>query len=140
MTKLIAAVAASFMFAAPVAHACTGLALMAKDGSYVNGRTAEFGLELHLNAIVVPRNLTFHGTLPDGSKGMTYTSKYAFMGNNSFNAPAVVDGMNEKGLSLGMFYFPGFALYPKQTPENQAFGLSPTEFSNWLLAQFASIE
>ncbi len=138
--RLIASIAAGMMLATPVAQACTGLALTAEDGSYVSGRTAEFGLELNLNAIFVPRGYEFHGTLPNGGKGLPYTSQYAFLGTNAFDEAAVVDGLNEKGLAVGMFYFPGFAKYPDPTPANQKVGVSPTEFSNWLLSQFATVD
>lgn len=137
---IAASVAAGLLVTTAVAQACTGLALTAKDGSYVSGRTAEFGLDLHLNAIFVPRGYAFHGTLPDGGKGLPYTSKYAYVGTNAFDEAAVVDGLNEKGLAVGMFYFPGFAKYPDPTPANQKIGVSPTEFANWLLSQFATVD
>lgn len=138
--RLVTAAMAGLMALAPAAQACTGLALKAQDGSYVSGRTAEFGLELDLNALFVPRGYSFEGTRPDGSSGMPYESKYAFMGINTFGAPAVVDGINEKGLSAGLFYFPGFAKYAEATTQNKDSSLSPTEFNQWLLSQFATIE
>jgi choloylglycine hydrolase len=138
--KILATAAVTLMAATPVAQACTGLALMGKDGSYVSGRTAEFGMDLNLNALFVPRGYAFEGTRPDGSKGMAYTSKYAFMGTNTYEAPAVVDGLNEKGLAVGLFYFPGFAKYAEPTAQNQNISLSPTEFNHWLLSQFATVD
>lgn len=138
--RLIASTAVALMAATPIAQACTGLALKAQDGGYVSGRTVEFGIELGLNAIFVPRGYDFEGTLPDGQKGMRYTSQYAYMGTNAFGEAAVVDGLNEKGLSIGMFYFPGFTNYPKPTPDNQSMALSPTEFPNWILSQFATLD
>ncbi|MCD8565083.1 MAG: choloylglycine hydrolase family protein [Burkholderiaceae bacterium] len=51
-----------------------------------------------------------------------------------------MDGLNEKGLAVGMFYFPGFAKYPDPTPQNQNIALSPTEFPNWILSQFATVD
>lgn len=138
--SLVAAVSASLMLASPVALSCTGLALTAADGSFASGRTAEFGLQLDLNALFVPRGFEFHGTLPDGKPGLSYTSKYAYVGTTAFSEPAVIDGINEQGLAVGMFYFPGFAKYPEPTPENQKIGVSPTEFANWLLSQFATLD
>ncbi|MBX3709699.1 MAG: choloylglycine hydrolase family protein [Gammaproteobacteria bacterium] len=120
--------------------ACTGIQIKAKDGSYINGRTVEFGIPLDIAGLVVPRNYEFRGSLPDGSSGMVYRSKYAVVGASTFGAPAVVDGMNEKGLSAGMFYFPGYASYATLTQENKKMALAPTEFVNWLLTQFASVD
>lgn len=120
--------------------ACTGLQLKAEDGSFINGRTVEFGVPLDLAGLVVPRNHDFYGTLPDGKKGLHYRSKYAVLGSSAFNEPAIVDGLNEKGLSGGVFYFPGYATYATITSENQSHALAPTEFLHWVLTQFANVE
>ncbi len=120
-------------------EACTGLQLNAKDGTHVNGRTLEFGVKIDITVTVVPRGYVFEGTTPEG-KGLKYISKYGAVGAVAFTTPALMDGLNEKGLAVGTFYFPGFADYSKITPENQAKALSPVEFPNWILTQFATIE
>lgn len=130
---------ASTLFA-HAAWSCTGIQLKAKDGSVINGRTVEFGFNLDLNGLVIPRNYNFQGTLPDGGSGLQYTTKYAAVGGGMFGEAAIADGMNEKGLAIGDFYFPGYAEYATMTPENKKQALSPTEFSNWVLTQFATIE
>lgn len=119
--------------------ACTGLKLTAKDGAVVNGRTLEFGVRVDISATVVPREYEFIGTTPRGA-GLRYKAKYAAVGAIAFDQVALMDGLNEKGLSVGTFYFPGFASYAEINSENQSKALSPIEFSNWLLTQFASIE
>ncbi|MDE3045967.1 MAG: choloylglycine hydrolase family protein [Verrucomicrobiota bacterium] len=119
--------------------ACTGLRVTAEDGSSVNGRTLEFGVVIDLYATVVPRNLNFQGTTPIG-KGLSYTSKYAAVGIACFDDPSLMDGMNEKGLCAGAFYFPGFAGYSEITKENRSQSLSPIEFVHWILTQFASLD
>lgn len=122
-------------------YSCTGIQLKANDGSYVNGRTVEFGMALDLSALVMPRNYQLKGTLPDGTtNGIAYTTKYAAVGGSAFNEPAIVDGINEKGLSVGMFYFPGYASYTALTAQNKSHALSPTEFPNWILTQFATVD
>lgn len=120
--------------------ACTGLQLTAKDGAFVNGRTVEFASKIPLTGLVIPRNYAFSGTLPDGTKGLTYKAQYAVVGVNAFGEAAVLDGINEKGLTSAAFYFPGYATYTEVTPENKNMGLSPTEFTNWILTQFATID
>jgi len=120
--------------------ACTGIELKAKDGSFVNGRTVEFGEDLDLQGLVIPRNYQFKGILPDGTAGMAYSSKYAVVGASTFSGNVVVDGINEKGLSVGVFYFPGYAQYGTVTADNKERALSPTEFANWILTQFASVD
>lgn len=122
------------------AIACTGIKIKAKDGTTVNGRTVEFGIPLDINAVIVPRNYPLHGTLPDGKTGLVYQSKYAAIGGGMFGSSDIADGLNEKGLSVGAFYFPGYAEYAQVTPANSSQALSPTEFSNWILTQFATVD
>lgn len=127
-------------FVTSSAFACTGLQVKAIDGTFVNGRTVEFGISLDLTGLVVPRGYTFKGTLPNGNIGLIYQSKYAVIGMNAFGSPAILDGVNEKGLAAGAFYFPGYAGYATITKENSNRALAPTEFVNWVLTQFASVE
>lgn len=119
--------------------ACTGIQLKAADGSFVPGRTVEFGIEIPLSAVVVPRNSPFTGTTPQGH-GLSYKTKYGAVGVITYTDLAIVDGLNEKGLSVGTFYFPGFAKYTTITEKNQSKALSPVEFPNWILTQFATVQ
>lgn len=120
------------------AEACTGMKLTAKDGTFVTGRTLEFGIQVDVSVAVVPRNYKFKGTTPNG-EGLSYTSKYAAVGAMAFGNPCLMDGLNEKGLAAGTFYFPGFAEYAVINSENQSKALSPAEFTNWILTQFATV-
>jgi len=132
--------ACSLTLASFNAEACTGIQLKALDGSVINGRTVEFGIPLNLGGLVIPRNYSFKGTLPDGTAGMSYSSKYAVVGGGMFGEEAIADGVNEKGLSVGAFYFQGYAKYAEVTPANKSKALSPTQFSNWIVTQFASTD
>ena len=120
-------------------QACTGIKLVAKDSSIVHGRTLEFGIVVDSSIIFVPRGYDFVATTPQGN-GLEYKSKYASVGAMVFNVPAMMDGLNEKGLAVGTFYFPGYADYVSLSTENQSKALSPIDFSNWILTQFATVE
>ncbi|MEZ5875554.1 MAG: linear amide C-N hydrolase [Hyphomicrobiales bacterium] len=85
--------------------ACTGVSLKSNDGAAIRGRTLEFGFPLQSNVIVVPAGKEFTATMPDGSKGLTYTSRYNVVGANAFDATMIIDGLNDQGLSIGLFYF-----------------------------------
>jgi choloylglycine hydrolase len=121
------------------AEACTGLKLTAKDGASVHGRTLEFGIIVDSSVAVVPRDFTYTSATPIGN-GMTYKTKYASVGVVCFDSVALMDGMNEKGLSVGTFYFPTFAGYTPTTKENLSKSLSPIDFPNWILSQFATLD
>jgi choloylglycine hydrolase len=119
--------------------ACTGIKLTAKDGSIVHGRTLEFGLPLDSFIAVIPRGYQFIGTTPKGD-GLSYSVKYAAVGAILFDDIAILDGINEKGLAVGTFFFPGFAQYAPITDQNQSRALSPSEFPHWIVTQFASVD
>lgn len=130
-----------FAIVAPsLGWACTGFQLKAQDGSYVNGRSVEFGINLLLSAVVVPRNLELSGTLPNGQSGLKYKTKYAAVGGSTYGTTTIMDGLNEKGLTAAVFYFPDDATYSEITAENQKKALSPTEFNAWILSQFQTVE
>lgn len=120
-------------------EACTGLKLVAKDGSQVHGRTLEFGIVVDASVAVVPRGYEFKGTTPNGP-GINYKAKYGAVGAIISGDPSLMDGLNEKGLAVGTFYFPGFAGYTPTTAENQSKALSPVEFPNWIITQFATVD
>lgn len=136
---VLAIAAAACVATIPQADGCTGIRLKAKDGSTVNGRTLEFGVQVETSAAVVPRGFEFVGTTPQGP-GLKYTAKYGAVGAIAYTNVALMDGINEKGLAAGTFYFPGFASYPEITDKNQAMAVSPVEFCNWVLTQFATID
>lgn len=135
---LAAAVVATFA-AAETAKACTGILLRNADGTVVHGRTVEFGIPLKMDYAVVPRGYEFVGQTPLGS-GKTWTSKYGAAGVIVFGNLGIMDGINEKGLAIGAFYFPTEAKYTPTTAANRAQSMSAVDFSNWILTSFANVD
>lgn len=121
-----------------LAHACTGITLTAEDGAVVYARTLEFGIDLDSEILVVPRGFARTGTTPDGKEGLKWTSKYASTGANGAGLPILVDGLNEKGLAVGLFYFPGTAVYPPYTAANADKTIAPWELGSWILENFST--
>jgi choloylglycine hydrolase len=119
--------------------ACTGIRLIAKDGTVVAARTMELGLDLKSQVVVIPAGTHLTGTLPNGAKGISYAAKYGFIGANAFDQPVVVDGMNDHGLYVGEFFFTPEAHYTDVTPDNASRAMAGYEYSNWILANFATI-
>jgi choloylglycine hydrolase len=120
-------------------NACTGIMLKNKDGSIVHGRTLEFGFFIDTSIVYIPKGYQFLGKTPNGD-GLAYQAKYAAIGTIAYDDIAILDGINQKGLSVGAFYFPTFAKYTPVTAENQKKGLSPSDFPNWLLTNFATVD
>jgi choloylglycine hydrolase len=136
----VAALIAALTFATTPSFACTGISLKTDDGAAIRGRTLEFGFPMQSKVLVVPAGKEFSGTLPDGGKGLTFTSRYAFIGANALGLPAILDGLNDQGLSVGLFYFPGYAKYTPVTDENKSHAIAPQEFGLWALANFATVD
>jgi choloylglycine hydrolase len=133
----IVAIAALITIIASTAPACTGITIKPKDGSIIFARTLEFASDLKSNIIVVPRGKEYVGTAPGDKPGLRWKTKYGTVGANAFDMPVVVDGLNEKGLHVGLFYFPGFAKYQEVKAENAVKALAPWEIGTYLLGTCA---
>ncbi len=121
-------------------HACTGIRVTAADGTVVHARTLEFGIDLHSNVLVVPRGYERVGTTPDGKEGLKWKAKYASVGANGAGLPFLFDGLNEKGLAVGTFYFPTSAGYMPYTPADAGKTIAQWEVGSYLLENFESVE
>jgi choloylglycine hydrolase len=137
--RAIAAALVMSFAAAQTASACTGIMLRNADGSIVHGRTVEFGIPLAIDFAVGPGGYAFTGMTPLG-EGKKWTAKYGALGAIVFGNLGIMDGVNEKGLAIGAFYFPTMAEYTPTTADNQAKSMSSIDFSNWVLTSFATVD
>ena len=80
------------------------------------------------------------GTTPDGKPGLTWKSKYASVGANGVGLPFLFDGLNEKGLTVGTFYFPTSAGYMPYSAADAGKTLAAWEVGSWILENLASVE
>lgn len=124
-----------------ILYPCTGIRIIANNGAIVYGRTLEFGKNIESNIIVIPRNYSFTGTVPTGAQeGLEWQSKYAVVGANAFDVIALIDGVNEKGLAGGLFYFSDYAGYQKVSVNDYQQSLAPWELMTWILTNFATVD
>jgi len=125
------------------ASACTGVRLTAKDGSIVYGRTMEWGaFDLRSRVSIIPRRYTFQGLTPDGYNGKKWSAKYGVLSLDMLERDNIVvgDGMNEKGLAVGLFYLPGFAEYMSYEKDLADNTITAVDVAGYLLTQCATIE
>src|ERR1700691_531990 len=139
-SKLLAVGAVFGLMVVPPAQACTGIELIAVDGTVVHARTLEFGIDLKSNVIMVPRGYLRTGTTPDSKPGKTWTSKYATLGANALGMPVLIDGLNERGLAVGLFYFPTSAKYQPYAPSDAPSTIAPWEVGSYILENFATVD
>ena len=140
MRKTIIVAAAFCSLLAPTVQACTGIRLIAEDGTVVHARTMEFAIDIHSDLIMVPRGYARTGTTPDGKEGLKSKAKYASVGANGVGLPVLFDGLNEKGLAAGTFYFPTSAGYMPYTAADAGKTIAQWEVGSWILENFANVE
>lgn len=139
---IVLMVAVAAMAAIPYeGDACTGIALTAKDGSRIVARTTEWGGSvLNSSYVIVPRGHQHISFTPTGADGMSFQARYGYVGICTDQPQFVVEGMNETGLSAGLFFFPGYGRYVEYDPANKSNTLSDMQFVSWVLASFSSID
>jgi choloylglycine hydrolase len=81
----------------PVANACTGITIVAKDGAVVFGRTLEWGaFDLKSRMVIIPRGYQFNAKTPDDKPGISWKARYGIVGIDGLEKDLICDGMNEK--------------------------------------------
>ena len=122
------------------ANSCTGITLKSEDGANIVARTVEWASgESPSDYLIVPQGFEKQSMLPDGTRGgMKYTALYGYVGLASEDY--VIEGLNEAGLSSGLFYFPKYGSYPKYDASQKDITISDTEFVAWILGNFETVE
>lgn len=124
---------------------CTGIRLIAKDHTVVHARTMEFAADILSDVIVIPKGYERTGSTPAMGvepplPGKKWTSKYASVGMSALGLPVIIDGLNEVGLAIGLFYFPGFAEYMPYSRSDAENTLAPWELGSWILENFETVD
>ena len=123
------------------AEACTGITLVSKDGARVLARTIEWGgSNLNSRYVVVPRGYTQPILLPGGKQGTLFTAQYGYVGFAVEQEIFVAEGMNEAGLSAGLFYFPGYGQYPEYDPQQKSTTVADLQLVPWILGRCRTVE
>ena len=136
-----AAIALATLPCAYRASACTGITLHTADSSTVFARTIEWGGSvLHSGRVAVPRGHIHQSMLPGGAVGgLRFTARYGYVGLTVEQKEFVTEGLNEAGLSAGLFYFPGYGSYAEYNPSEAARTISDFQLVSWILSSFATV-
>ena len=139
MNKVIICVLFLSFFTASIA--CTGISLTAKDGSYIQARTIE-GAQLKLKSeyVIIPRGHKMQSYTPKDKNGMKFTAKYGVVGLCVVQKEFIAEGINEAGLSTGLFFFPDYGSYKTYNPGNAYRTIGDLQLNTWMLSQFATVE
>ncbi|MCH5372798.1 MAG: linear amide C-N hydrolase, partial [Planctomycetes bacterium] len=138
-TILIAAVLLGAVSAQ--AQACTGISLATTAGDHVQARTIEWGqFDLKSRLIISPRGHGYTATLPDGKDGLSWQSRLGFVGISVSEDRFIGEGMNEVGLTAGLFYFKGYGSLAVYDPSDTANNIADMDFVRWTLSQFSTVD
>ena len=121
--------------------ACTGITLKSKDGATIAARTIEWE-ESVMNTmyVVVPRNEELQSLTPSGMDGMKFKTRYGYVGLSVEQKEFMVEGINEKGLSAGLFYFPNYGKYEAYDASQKDKCLSDFQVVSYVLAECSTLE
>jgi len=97
----------------------------------------EFGIELQSRFLCHGRQEKYVGKGLTESAKPAWTSKYGYVAVDGLNLGVCVDGMNEKGLSFGLLWFPG-AQYPQ--PNTDSTAINVVDVGNWILGNFSTVD
>jgi choloylglycine hydrolase len=122
------------------ALACTDIRVQAKDGTVIVARSMEFALDLQSNLRTSPRGRIFTNTSPGGKPGLGWKAKYGYVFLDGMQVDAVVDGMNEAGLSIEDLFMPGFADYQTVPTGQDGQALGYMHFADWVLGNFKTVD
>lgn len=122
-------------------RACTGITLRAADGALVLARTIEWGgSDLNSQYVIVPRGYKLQSYLPGGQKnGLKFSARYGYVGFAVEQQEFVAEGLNEAGLSAGLFYFPGYGRYEDYDVSKQSSSIADLQLVSWMLGGFSTV-
>lgn len=122
------------------ASACTGISLSTTNHDYIQARTIEWGeSDLNSKLIISPREHTYTSIMPDQKKGLEWDSKYGFVGISVSDDRFIADGINEEGLTAGLFYFKNYGSLEKYNPKDTSTTITDMDFNRWMLSQFKTV-
>lgn len=130
------------LLAGQKADACTGITLTAKDSARIVARTIEWGgSELNSQYVIVPRGYVQHSYVPGYTlDGMKMVARYGYVGLSVEQKEFVVEGLNEAGLSAGLFYFPGYGQYEAYNEAQKQQSVTDLQLVSWILGSCANVE
>lgn len=121
--------------------ACTGISLTAADGSYIQARTIEWAYgALKSEYVIIPRGEQLQSYTPTGTNGLKFKARYGVVGLAVVEKEFIAEGINEAGLSAGLFFFPRYGSYESYESIDNPRTLADLQVVQWMLTQCATID
>jgi choloylglycine hydrolase len=71
---------------------------------------------------------------------MSFKSKYGYIGLAVHEKEFIAEGLNEAGLSAGLFYFPNYGSYQLYDEKYNSTTIADLQLVSWILSQFATVD
>ena len=143
MQKIFSGLLASLLVLGPAwpADACTGISFTTQDKSFLQARTIEWGgFSLDSKLVILPRGQKNTSLTPQGPNGLSWTNKYGAVGISVVKDDFIGEGVNEKGLGAGIFYFSGYGSLAPFNAKKAKKSVADVELVRWMLTNFATVE
>lgn len=140
LSAMLLAIAILFIYPLPT-ESCTSITLKSKEGTTIVARTIEWGgSNLNSQYVVVPRGYTNQSYIPGGVGGMSFTARYGYVGLAVEQKDFVAEGLNEAGLSAGLFYFPNYGKYENYDAARKDKSIADLQLVSWLLGECKTVD
>jgi penicillin V acylase-like amidase (Ntn superfamily) len=123
--------------------ACTAMMMKDANGNAYQARTMEWAGVLPEAIHYLPAGSQIQSDTPDGKQGMTFKTKYGFVGVSlkhmvpNAKQPAIAEGANDQGLSLSLNAFLGAEAAAVDSDPSKV--LSIMDFGAWALGNFQNV-
>jgi len=145
MKTITTALLSAFLILSSVVDspACTAMMMKDANGNAYQARTMEWAGVLPESLHYLPAGTSIESVTPDGKQGMTFKTKYGFVGVSlkhmvpNAKQPGIAEGANDQGVSLSLNAFLGAEAPPVDADTAKI--LSVMDFGAWVLGNFQSV-
>ena len=123
--------------------ACTAMMMKDANGNAYQARTMEWAGVLPESLHYLPAGSSIQSVTPDGKQGMTFKTKYGFVGVSlkhmvpNAKQPGIAEGANDQGVSVSLNAFLGAEAPPVDSDSAKI--LSVMDFAAWVLGNFQNV-
>ena len=123
--------------------ACTAMMMKDANGNAYQARTMEWAGVLPESLHYLPAGTSIESVTPDGRQGMTFKTKYGFVGVSlkhlvpNAKQPGIAEGANDQGLSISLNAFLGAEGPVVDSDPSKV--LSLMDFAAWVLGNFQNV-
>jgi len=123
--------------------ACTAMMMKDANGNAYQARTMEWAGVLPESLHYLPAGSSIQSATPDGKQGMTFKTKYGFVGVSlkhmvpNAKQSVIAEGANDQGVSVSLNAFLGAEAPPVDSDSAKI--LSVMDFAAWVLGNFQNV-